>query len=76
MSDILRMAHAMASDIHTVAAHESTVLTPADHITLFEALDNPPAPTSRLQEAFARHRQTIKTNPKAIRGLPIRPSSG
>jgi uncharacterized protein (DUF1778 family) len=57
----------------TIAVRELTVLTAADNIAIFEALDNPPAPTSRLQDALARHRQTIRTNPKA---MPIRPSSG
>jgi uncharacterized protein (DUF1778 family) len=59
----------------TITVRELTVLTTDDNIVFFEALENPPAPTSMLQDAFTRHRQTIRTNLKAIRGLQNRPSS-
>ena len=47
--------------IETIAVHERTSLQPADHAAFFEALDNPPAPTAKLRDAFARHRQTIES---------------
>ena len=56
---VFTMNAAYKSAMETIAAHERTVLQPADHIAFFEALDNPPVPTARLRDAFARHRQTI-----------------
>lgn len=56
---VFTMNAAYKSAMETIAAHEHTVLQPADHIAFFDALDNPPVPTTRLRDAFARHRQTI-----------------
>jgi uncharacterized protein (DUF1778 family) len=50
---------AYQSAMATIAAHEITVLQPVDHKSLFEALDNPPAPTRKMQDAFKRHRDTV-----------------
>lgn len=53
----LNAAYRAALD--TIAAHERTALTPADHAAFFTALDNPPAPTPRLLAAVERHKRTI-----------------
>ncbi len=45
--------------LETIAAHERTVLQPADHGAFFAALDSPPAPTEALRLAFERHRKTV-----------------
>jgi uncharacterized protein (DUF1778 family) len=50
---------AYQSAIATIAAHEATILQPADHQVFFDALDNPPAPADRLKEAFKRHGNTV-----------------
>lgn len=50
---------AYRSALDTIAAHERTILQPIDHAAFFAALDAPPAPTQRLQEALARYRETI-----------------
>jgi len=50
---------AYQSAIATIAAHEATLLQPADHQAFFDALDNPPAATDRLKEAFRRHGDTV-----------------
>ncbi|MDF0491113.1 DUF1778 domain-containing protein [Sphingobium sp. H39-3-25] len=46
--------------LETISTHERTVLRPVDHEAFFNALDNPPAPTERLREAFARHDRMIE----------------
>lgn len=56
---VFTMNAAYRSAIETIAEHERTVLQPVDHTALFEALDNPPAPTKRLHEAFERHGKTV-----------------
>lgn len=43
----------------TIAAHQRTQLHAVDHEAFFEALDNAPAPTQKLQDAFARHAKTV-----------------
>lgn len=50
---------AYQSAIATIAAHEATLLQPADYQVFFDALDNPPAPTERLRDAFKRHGDTV-----------------
>lgn len=50
---------AYRSALDTIAAHERTILQPIDHAAFFAALDAPPAPTQRLQEALVRYRGTI-----------------
>jgi uncharacterized protein (DUF1778 family) len=45
--------------LDTIAAHERTVLSRADHDAFFTALDHPPAPTPRLLEAVKRHGRSI-----------------
>lgn len=53
----LNAAYRAALD--TIAAHERTVLSPADHAAFFTALDQPPAPTPRLVAAAKRHGRSI-----------------
>jgi uncharacterized protein (DUF1778 family) len=43
----------------TIAAHERTLLQPADHAAFFAALDNPPEPRDKLRAAFKRHGETV-----------------
>ena len=44
----------------TIEAHKVTVLeSEADREAFFNALDNPPKPTKRLQEAFAQRKKLI-----------------
>jgi uncharacterized protein (DUF1778 family) len=50
---------AYQSAITTIAAHERTLLQPADYAAFFAALDNPPEPTDRLKAAFKRHSETV-----------------
>jgi uncharacterized protein (DUF1778 family) len=56
---VFTMNAAYRSAMETIAAHERTVLQPVDHAAFFAALDTPPAPTARLRNALARHRETI-----------------
>ena len=56
---VFTMNAAYRSALETISAHERTGLQPADHRAFFAALDTPAAPTDRLQEAFASHRETI-----------------
>ena len=50
---------AYQSALATIAAHETTLLKTEDHQAFFTALDNPPEPTQKLKDAFARHSATI-----------------
>lgn len=50
-------AYKAAQDV--IRAHETTLLSPADHAAFFDALDNPPPPTDRLREAFERHKARV-----------------
>lgn len=43
----------------TIAQHETLVLSDQDRAVFFEALINPPAPSERLQRAFADHKRRI-----------------
>jgi uncharacterized protein (DUF1778 family) len=56
---VFTMNAAYKSALETIAAHERTALQPVDHDAFFAALDNPPAPTKKLREAFARHKEMI-----------------
>ncbi|MDB5542334.1 MAG: hypothetical protein JWQ89_4061 [Devosia sp.] len=56
---VFTMNAAYKSALETIAAHERTLLQQVDHAAFFAALDNPPAPTERLREAFERHRKTV-----------------
>lgn len=58
---VFTMNAAYKSALETIAAHENTMLQPADHVAFFAALDNPPAPTAKLRDAFARHGQAIQS---------------
>lgn len=55
------MSAAYQTALATITAHERTVLAPVDHDAFFAALDNPPAPTARLKDAFKRHRVTVSS---------------
>src|ERR1044072_2118239 len=50
---------AYKSAMEPSAPHDRTTLQPVDHEVFFAALDNPPAPTEKLREAFIRHGETI-----------------
>lgn len=52
---------AYQSAMATIAAHERTLLQPADHAAFFAALDNPPEPTDGLKAAFERYSQTVNS---------------
>ncbi len=56
---VFTMNAAYGLALQTIAAHERTILAPADHAAFFTALDNPTAPTVKLREAFARHRSRV-----------------
>jgi len=56
---VFTMNAAYRSALETIAAHERTMLDPADHAAFFAALDNPPASTAKLRDAFARHRSRV-----------------
>jgi hypothetical protein len=43
-----------------VAEHETLVLSDRDRAVFFDALVNPPAPSERLQRAFAEHKRAHK----------------
>lgn len=58
-SSVFTMSAAYQSALATIAAHEHTVLEPADHAAFFEALDTPPQPSAKLKEAFARHKSRV-----------------
>ncbi|KJZ06609.1 MULTISPECIES: DUF1778 domain-containing protein [unclassified Halomonas] len=45
--------------METIRAHEVTRLMPEDHEVFLEAIENPPAPTEKLRDAFTHHRQTV-----------------
>ncbi len=56
---VFTMNAAYKSAMETIAVHERTALQSADMAAFFDALDNPPAPTAKLRDAFARHRRMI-----------------
>jgi uncharacterized protein (DUF1778 family) len=56
---VFTMNAAYQSALETIEAHERTILAPRDHAAFFAAMDAPPAPTDKLQAAFARHRETV-----------------
>jgi len=43
----------------TISEHETLVLSDRDRAVFFDALINPPAPSERLQRAFAEHRRRV-----------------
>lgn len=57
---VFTMNAAYRSAIETIAAHERTVLQPADHAAFFAAIDNPPAPNDKVRAALARHGKTVE----------------
>jgi len=56
---VFTMNAAYQAAMLTIAAHEHTILEPADHEAFFAALDREPAPTEKLRAAFTRHNETI-----------------
>lgn len=58
---VFTMNAAYRSAMETIAAHERTKLAPVDHEAFFAALDNPPAPTEKLHDAFARREKRISS---------------
>lgn len=58
---VFTMNAAYQAAIDTINSHERTQLSPVDHVAFFTALDNPPAPTNALRDAFTRHRDRVVT---------------
>ena len=56
---VFTMNAAYQSALKTIEAHEHTLLASLDHEAFFAALDNPPAPSAKLQAAFERFKNTI-----------------
>lgn len=56
---VFTMSAAYMSALATIAAHERTLLQPADHEAFFAALDAPDEATPELREAFARYRTRV-----------------
>lgn len=45
--------------LRAIAEHETLVLSERDRAVFFDTLVNPPAPSERLQQAFAEHKQRV-----------------
>jgi uncharacterized protein (DUF1778 family) len=43
----------------TIADHETLILSDRDRAVFFDTLVNPPAPSERLQRAFAQHKLRV-----------------
>jgi uncharacterized protein (DUF1778 family) len=43
----------------TIAEHGTIILSEQDRAVFFDALVNPPAPSERLQRAFAEHKRRV-----------------
>ena len=43
----------------TIAEHETLVLSDRDRAVFFDVLANPPAPSERLEGAFAEHKRRV-----------------
>ena len=56
---VFTMNAAYRAATETIAAHERTTLQPVDHQAFFAALNSPSAPTTKLRDAFRRHKETI-----------------
>ena len=59
----LNAAYTAALD--TIASRERMTLDPKDYEAFFEALDNPPPPTSRMEAAIKRYHELLSS------GAPI-----
>ncbi|MDZ7852771.1 MAG: DUF1778 domain-containing protein [Halomonas sp.] len=55
------MSAAYHSAMQTLAAHQRTTLEAVDHEAFFSALDNAPAPTEKLREAFLQRDRTSES---------------
>ena len=53
------MAALLDAARRTIAEHEALVLSDRDRAAFFDALVNPPAPSKRLQRAFAEHKRRV-----------------
>lgn len=58
---VFTMNAAYSAALTTIANHERTVLTNADHAAFFDALDNPVTPSPTLSAAFDRHKDSVST---------------
>ena len=58
---VFTMNAAYQAAIDTINSHERTQLSQVDHAAFFEALDNPPAPTDALRDAFTSHKDRVVT---------------
>jgi len=45
--------------LRAIAEHETLGLSERDRAVFFDTLVNPPAPSERLQQAFAEHKQRV-----------------
>lgn len=55
------MSAAYQSALATIAAHERTTLGAIDHAAFFAAIDSSAEPTTKLKDAFAHHRDTVRS---------------
>jgi uncharacterized protein (DUF1778 family) len=59
---VFTMSAAYKAAQDTINAHERTQLLPIDQATFFAALDNPPAPTKALRDAFTKHKRRVTSS--------------
>ena len=56
---VFTMTAAYKAALATLAAHEKTLLSAADHQAFFAALDQTPEPSDALRDAFKRHDRSV-----------------
>ena len=56
---VFTITAAYKAALATLAAHEKTLLSAADHEIFFAALDQAPEPADALRDAFRRHDETV-----------------
>jgi len=59
---------AYTAALETIASRERTTLDPKDYEAFFEALDNPPPPTPRMQAAIKRYHELLSSGDPITRG--------
>ena len=55
------MSAAYSHALEVINSHERTTLAAQDFDAFFDALDNPPAPTDALKNAFKAHEAALKS---------------
>ncbi len=58
---VFTMNAAYTSALAMIETHGRTMLDSVDHAAFFAALDNPPAPGSKLRDALERHRSRVSS---------------